>query len=156
MIISMDKDCDACKFLADPKHQILVTNSWNIGLGNNQAYLGRAYATLRTHKSSLSELNQSEWQEFKEIVRKLEKAYKVAFGAEPLNWGCNMNNAFRALPGNPHVHWHIIPRYKQATVIGDTTYEDPLYGEFYDDKAERIVNDEVIDEIAAKLKSCLV
>ncbi len=151
----MDSNCDACKFLQAPKHQVLTTNSWAVGVGNNQAYFGRAYVTLRTHKGSLSELSSEDWQEFEEVVRKLESAYKEAFGASPLNWGCFMNHAFRTDPPNPHVHWHIFPRYKKAPVLNGVTYDDPLYGNFYDDKAERIVGDEVVEQIVEKLKNNL-
>src|SRR5665213_618011 len=120
----MEKKCDICEFLKSPKNQILTTQNWNVGIGNNHAYLGRAFATLRTHKGSLSQLNTEEWQEFEEIVQKLEKAYQQAFGAEPLNWGCYMNNAFQSEPFNPHVHWHIFPRYKTAPVINGITFDD--------------------------------
>ena len=152
----MDKKCDACEFLIDPQNQILVTKNWNVGIGDNHAYLGRAYVTLRTHKGSLSELNDEEWQEFHEIVRKLEKAYKDAFGASPLNWGCFMNHAFRTDPVNPHVHWHIFPRYKVTPIIKGTIFEDSLYGNFYDSDAEKIVDDEMVGEIVKKLKSHIV
>lgn len=152
---TIDKVCDACEFLKAPKHQILVTANWSVGIGNNQAYFGRAYVTLRTHKGSLSSLSETEWSEFEEVVQKLEKAYKAVYGAEPLNWGCFMNHAFRAEPTNPHVHWHVYPRYKQAPVLDGTTYDDPLYGNFYDNKAERLVNDETVKQIASKLAGYL-
>jgi ATP adenylyltransferase len=151
----MEKVCDACEFLKKPKHQILVTNYWNAGLGNNQAYLGRAYVTLRSHKGSLNSLSEEEWHEFEEIVRKLEKAYKAVYGAEPLNWGCYMNLAFREEPFNPHVHWHVFPRYKKAPVLGNMTFDDPLYGSFYDNDAEKLLDDGVVEQIAAKLRHYL-
>ena len=154
-ILLMDPKCDACQFLQNPTHQILKTDLWAVGLGNNQAYFGRAYMTLRTHKSSLSELSSDDWREFEDNVRKLESAYKAAFGATPLNWGCYMNNAFRDDPPHPHVHWHIYPRYKQAPVLDGVAYDDPLFGEFYDNDAERIVSDAVVDQIAEKLKPYL-
>lgn len=74
---SMNKKCDACEFLKspNPKHEILVTDSWNVGIYNDQPYLGRAYATLKTHKGKISELSSDEWQEFQEIMGKLEDAY---------------------------------------------------------------------------------
>ncbi len=147
------KDCDVCSFTENLKFPILVTDKWTVDLGNNQAYLGRAFVTLRTHKPSLSELSKEEWQDFEEVVRKLEKAYKKAFVAEPLNWGCFMNNAYRSLPGNPHVHWHIFPRYKTAPIFEGITFADPLYGEFYDDHAELIVSDEILNKIAIVLKA---
>ena len=151
----MDSNCDACNFLKKPQHQVLTTNSWAVGIGNNQAYFGRAYVTLRSHKGSLSELSDDDWQEFKEIVCQLEPAYKDAFGAVPLNWGCFMNHAFRTEPSNPHVHWHIFPRYKVAPILDCVTYDDPLYGNFYDDNAERLVSDEVVEQIVEKLKAHL-
>lgn len=64
-----------------------------------------------------------------------------------------MNNAFRTEPFNPHVHWHIYPRYKVAPVVAGITFDDPLFGEFYDDKAENMVNDDVVAAIVDKLRS---
>jgi diadenosine tetraphosphate (Ap4A) HIT family hydrolase len=147
----MSNYCDICEFLQAPKNQFLTTKHWTAGILNDQAYFGRAIMSLREHKGSLSELSQNEWQEFEENVRKIEKAYMEAFNAVPLNWGCYMNNAFKADPPNPHVHWHIFPRYKVAPTLNGVTYDDSLYGSFYDDKAERIVSQEVVSEIAAKL-----
>ena len=148
----MDKKCDVCEFLKDPKLQILTTDRWNAGIGNNHAYLGRAFVSLNVHKGSLSELDTQDWEEFQRIVRKLEPAYKKAFGAVPLNWGCFMNNAFQSDPVNPHVHWHIFPRYKVAPVVDGITFDDPLYGRFYDDKAEHMVSDETAEKIAQILR----
>lgn len=151
----MPKTCELCEFLKDPQHQILATKHWNIGTSNNQAYLGRAFMTLRRHKGSLSALSEEEWQDFRRIVGVLEKAYKQAFGAEPLNWGCFMNIAFQTEPHNPHVHWHIFPRYKVAPVVAGITFSDKRFGYFYDDKAEHIVSDEVVRVIVAQLKKAI-
>lgn len=151
----MDKKCLACEHLKEPKFQILRTDHWNVVLDNNQAYFGRAYLTLLTHKGSLGSLDETEWQEFEEIVRKLEKAYKEVFGAEPLNWGCFMNNAFRSKPFNPHVSWHIYPRYEKAPELDDIIFDDALFGEFYDDNAKRIVSDETVKHIEVKLTDYL-
>ncbi len=153
----MDKKCDACEFLKNPnvKTRILLTENWDVGIGNNQAYFGRAYVTLRNHKGSLGSLTQEEWQDFEDVVRNLEDAYKVVYGAEPLNWSCCMNHAFREEPFNPHVHWHIYPRYKNAPEINGVKYDDELFGNMYDDKAERIVDDATVEAIASKLREYL-
>lgn len=151
----MDKHCDACSFLQNPtpETQILDTKYWSVGIdGRNHAYLGRAYVTLKEHKPSLSSLSQGEWEDFQAIVNKLEKAYKEAFNAEPLNWGCFMNHAFRTKPFNSHVHWHIYPRYEVAQTIDSITFDDPLFGEFYDDKAERFITPETVKDIAFTLR----
>ena len=125
------------------------------GVGNNQAYLGRAYATLRNHKSSLGSLSQEEWHDFENVVQRLEEAYMAVYGAEPLNWSCCMNFAFREEPFNPHVHWHIYPRYKNAPEINGVTYEDVQFGNMYNDEAERLVYDNTAETIAYKLREYL-
>ena len=140
----MNTDCHVCQLLKEPSEQLLETKNWTVGVGNNQAYFGRAYVTLRTHKSSLGDLNKEEWAEFEEIVHQLETAYKAAFNAVPLNWGCFMNNAFRNGESNSHVHWHIFPRYRKAPELNGVIYDDPLYGEHYDPQAERPVDDETV------------
>lgn len=124
-------------------------------MGNNHAYFGRAYMTLRSHKPSLGSLSTEEWQDFEQTVQRLEKAYKEVYGAEPLNWGCYMNHAFRSEPFNPHVHWHIYPRYKNAPVFEGIEYEDQLFGNFYDNKLEKNVDEETVYKITSKLKDYL-
>jgi len=67
-----------------------------------------------------------------------------------------MNHSFRSDPPNPHVYWHLSPRYKVAPVLDGISYDDPSYGEFYnDDDAKRIVSNEVIEQIAEKLKGAM-
>lgn len=151
----MNKLCDACGFLQNPNPttQILDTKFWCVGIdGKNHAYLGRAYVSLKEHKPSLSSLSHEEWEDFEEIVKKLEKAYKEAFGAEPLNWGCFMNHAFRKKPYNSHAHWHIFPRYEIAPMLDGISFEDVLFGEFYDDGAKRYVSAETVEHIASRLR----
>jgi diadenosine tetraphosphate (Ap4A) HIT family hydrolase len=147
----MEKKCDACEFLKAPRNQILETDFWTVGIGNDQPYLGRAYCTLKTHKGKLGELNQEEWQNLHSIFDRLEKKYKKVFGAEVLNIECNMNHAFKTEPYNPHIHWHIYPRYKKPVEVGEVVFEDPLFGSHIDEDLVRVVNDEVVKQIVAKL-----
>lgn len=153
----MEKKCDACDFLitSNPKHQILLTDKWRVGIYSDQPYLGRAYATLRTHKAKISELSIDEWQELQEVISKLEVAYQNAFGAEVLNLECNMNHAFKKEPFNPHVHWHIYPRYKVAPEVAGLVFDDPTFGEHIDIDRVNIVSDEVLDQIAMKVREQL-
>lgn len=151
----MSKPCDACQFLAKPVHQILRTQYWNVELGSNHAYPGRAYITLLEHKGSLSELGDEEWRDFEQLVRKLENAYRKAFGADPFNWSCLMNNAYKEKPYNPHVHWHLIPRYEKAVRIGSAVLEDEEFGHMFVPKKERVVDDQIINAMAEKVKAYL-
>lgn len=138
-----------------PANPILRTEYWNVELAPNHAYLGRAYVTLLKHKASLSELASAEWQDFEALVKKLEFAYREAFSADPLNWSCLMNNAYQDKPYNPHVHWHLIPRYENPVQIGGLTFEDEEFGHMFAPFKERLVDDHVVEEIAKKIKSYL-
>ena len=147
----MDKKCDACEFLKSPKNQIIVTENWSVGIGNDQPYLGRAYATLKKHTGKISELTTDEWLDFQEIMGKLEIAYKNAFGADVINIECNMNHAFKSEPYNPHIHWHIYPRYKTAPEVGGIKFNDSLFGSHIDENKINIVSDEVVEQIISTL-----
>lgn len=146
-----------CQFIANKPwpNQVLTTRHWTVGVIPNQAYLGRALITLLTHKASLGQLDQAEWQEFQDIIKKLEPAYEKAFGAKPLNIGCFMNLGYQADPPHPHVHWHIFPRYQQPYKVSGIAFDDARYGKFYDPEASNVVDGAVVTEIAKQLKAAL-
>jgi len=151
----MDKKCDACEYLRAPTNQILTTSNWTVGIGNDQPYLGRAYLTLKKHKGKIGELSSEEWQDFQEIIAKLEITYKKAFGADVLNIECNMNHAFKTEPYNPHIHWHIYPRYKNPPEVDAIVFDDPLFGSHIDEDLVKKVSDEVVEQIASRLRNSL-
>jgi diadenosine tetraphosphate (Ap4A) HIT family hydrolase len=153
----MVEACDVCQFLAHKplKNQLLTTKYWTVGVIPDQPYLGRALITLLTHKASLGELSPEEWQEFEAMVPDLERAYKRAFGAEPLNIGCFMNHGFKDDPPHPHVHWQLFPRYKHPYELQGILFKDDLYGEYYDDTIRRPVDDDTVGEIVRQLKQQL-
>ena len=149
----MDENCDACEYLKAPRNQILVTDFWSVGIDNDQPYLGRAYCTLKQHIGILGELSKDEWDDLQAIFRDLEQRYKRVFGADVINVECNMNHAFKAEPFNPHIHWHIYPRYKNPVEVAGVLFEDPLFGRHIDEDLVNIVDDRVVEEIVTKLKN---
>lgn len=151
----MDKKCDACEFMKSPANQFLETEHWSVGVGNDHPYLGRSFCTLKRHKGSLGELSAEEWQELQEVISQLESVYKKAFGADVINIECNMNHAFKTEPFNPHIHWHVYPRYKKAPVIAGITFDDPLFGSHIDEDLVRLVDDEVVEQIVSRLRDSI-
>ena len=151
----MDKSCTICQFLKEPLHPIIRTKYWNVELGTNQAYIGRAYVTLLDHKGRLSDLTHEEWRDFEELVGKLEVAYLKGLGAEPINWSCLMNNAYQEEPYNPHVHWHLIPRYQKPVQIGDLVFRDEEYGHMFAPRKERSIDESVLSTISDRIKAYL-
>jgi diadenosine tetraphosphate (Ap4A) HIT family hydrolase len=144
-------ECVGC---LTPKDNELIfeTNFWKVILADDQAYLGRSYVTLKRHCGSLSELSQSEWDDFYIIVSKLESAVKKAFGASLFNWSCLMNLAYQNTPPNPHVHWHFKPRYKTPIDLDGEIFTDEEFGNHYSTARHHIVNGSIFSSIVDRIK----
>lgn len=149
------KNCHICPLLvnqtADSDGVIMQTDHWVVVLDRNQSYLGKSFITLRRHKATLSDLDQAEWQDLHEVIRRMERAIKSAFGADVCNWECLMNNAIKA--GRPtHVHWHLHPRYLSSAVFAGQEFTDPKWPRIVGER-ENIVSDEVFSTIVTALRS---
>jgi diadenosine tetraphosphate (Ap4A) HIT family hydrolase len=149
------EECPICTIVQTQPANLLTTKHWIVSLSRDQGYLGRAYVTLREHKGSLHELSADEWKDYTDIVRGLEKATAEGLGATLCNWSCLMNNAYQQKPYNPHIHWHMRPRYDHAVTINRVIFEDPAFGYHYD-REQRLTVDEatysaILERIREKL-----
>ncbi|HEU4914008.1 MAG TPA: HIT family protein [Candidatus Saccharimonadales bacterium] len=146
-------NCHVCEEVDNDGSRLLFqTEYWRVILSYDQAYVGRLFIPLRVHKGSLGELTDEEWSDFKEIVRKVEQANAKVFGGRPFNWLCMMNDAFKQIPANPHVHWHMLPRYDHDIEINGQIFTDPDYGRHYDKGRWMRVTDELAQAIIDRLK----
>ena len=145
--------CDICSFLSQYQRTICETKFWKVDICDNQEYLGRSYITLKRHCPNLSNITTDEWSDFLSLIKKIENAIQKAFGATSFNWTCMMNDTFKKESPQPHVHWHLRPRYAQNVNFAGITFIDPEYGHHYARSSERILilsNDkllEIINEI---------
>ena len=149
--------CDVCPFLNNFGRTITQTKYWKVDINDNQEYLGRCYVALKRHCGSLSELNKEEWFNFASLTKKLESCFKKTFDAKLLNWTCLMNNAFKEKPYNPHVHWHVRPRYDKEVKLAGVTFRDPEFGHHYARGADRlqILSDDKLKKIIKELQKNL-
>ena len=108
--------------------KILEKTYWTIYLAPSQRYLGTCVIALNRSCSDLSELENVEWEEFSVIVREMENVLNKLFKPSLFNWSCFKNAAFRVENPHPHVHWHLIPRYKDITVFNGMEFEDLDFG----------------------------
>ena len=107
---------------------ITETKYWVILLAPDQKNLGTCVVALKRDEGDLAGLKDEEWQEFSEIVKNLESAIGSAFNSTMFNWGCLMNSSYLNDPPNPHVHWHVIPRYREKVKFRGLIFEDPCFG----------------------------
>jgi len=131
-------ECHVCEIIdrKDDSDLIFETDFWGIILSFNQRYLGRCYIFSKRHFGSLSEMTEEENEDFLKVVKKIESAIRKTFGATLFNWGCLMNNFYKQEIPNPHMHWHVKPRYRNSVSFNGKVFEDKEFAHHYsrDDK----------------------
>ena len=151
------KECGICPLLvgqtAADDNVILQTERWVAVLDKNQCYLGKSFITLRQHKETLSDLDEADWTELRQVIRQIERAVKEAFSADVCNWECLMNNAVRA--GRPtHVHWHLYPRYLGGATFAGEDFPDPKWPRHLE-SGEHRVSEELFGKIVLAVQENL-
>ena len=127
-------NCPICSWSSDNQDYILLQELqfWRICLAPNQSLLGTCVIHLKRHTGDLANISEQELLEFLKVVKYVEEAMKLTFGATMFNWSCYMNHAYRESQPNPHVHWWAIPRYDHAVNFEEMLFEDPHFGNPYD------------------------
>jgi diadenosine tetraphosphate (Ap4A) HIT family hydrolase len=150
-------NCEICRHLAeraDEPFVVRTTQHWHVSLAHDQLYLGRAYVTARFHAGRMSDLPPEARAEFYEDVwPDYELRVEKAFGAaDPFNWTYLNNNAYKNAMANPHVHWHVRPRYAWAPHALGQIWLDPNYGHHYARDNHRKVNNDILARLAGLLR----
>lgn len=119
----------------------------------DQTYFGRCVVVLKRKCGDLADVTNEEMIDLLEnVVRKLESAFRKAFGATMFNWACLMNNAYQEKPPDPQVHWHLRPRYDRIVEFEGETFVDSDFGHHYERHTERVVGDDIREKIIMKLR----
>jgi diadenosine tetraphosphate (Ap4A) HIT family hydrolase len=131
------------------------TEHWKVILAEDQTFLGRGVISLKRRPcTSLSELRDEELVDLKQnVIIPYEAAVKSAFGAELFNWSCFMNFAYRNTPPDPHVHWHVRPRYRNPVEFAGEHFVDEWFGDYPPYTEPRVLSRDqrqaIIDKITA-------
>lgn len=142
------KKCDVCEVLKQDLNVIFDTEFWRVSLdGGDQYYLGRSFVTAKRHVENLSGLTSDDWDDLHKVITNFETAAKKGLGAILFNWSCLTNNAFQTKPYNPHVHWHVRPRYDKVVTINKEKFSDDEFGHHYARSTNRTVPDETAKEV---------
>lgn len=66
-----------------------------------------------------------------------------------------MNKEFQEPPYNPHVHWHLFPRYRKPVEFSNIVFEDSKYGQMFDDAEEKLVDSNTQSQIRIRLRRAI-
>ena len=111
-------DCFYCRKdqrLHDLMIEITPLKVSTLYLFKEQTHPGRCVVAYRGHVNELFELPDAELALFAKDVARAAKAIKTAFGATKINYGAFSDKL-------PHLHFHLVPKYKDGPSFG-TTFE---------------------------------
>ncbi len=157
-------ECIACTPPENDMYTLGISKYWKLILHPWQAHIGSCLISLGRHEGNVSFLSDYEQLDFFKILVALETSLKAAFGINAFNIELLMNWAYREknpepnfLNGqpNPHIHWHIITRYKNSIKFADTIFTDPNFGEPHGGKRKPKISPQTVDAIYSKLQSKL-
>lgn len=95
--------------------------NWQVKLHHNQNYLGKCVLWFKGDEKDFIDLNEEEREEFFEITKKLKEVLKELFNPDLFNY-LSLNNKTK------HLHFHIMPRYKEKRIFNNKEFLDDNFG----------------------------
>lgn len=100
-----------------PDRLIGELTSWAVLLRPMQATLGSLVLICREEATSLGELSEQASREFGIACSRLEALLSAAFSPDKFNY-------LALMMIDPHVHFHVLPRYETERTFQDRTFID--------------------------------
>ena len=105
-------DCWICQSLERDRHLVFYeTETSTAKLNPDQYFVGYSFVVLKKHALELYQIDDEDRREFLEDMSNVARALALAFKPDKMNYELLGN-------GQPHMHWHLVPRYRS----------DPLWG----------------------------
>ena len=137
----------------DKQYQVYETAFWSVYLSDEQDYIGRCILVLKRHCSSMSEMNEDEWEDLRKLICKVETCLKTVLGATLCNWSCLMNSFYKESEPYPHLHIHVRPRYDKPLMVNGNIYTDSEFGHHYAVKKDSEISDKDRETVFIQLKN---
>lgn len=150
----MAKNCEFCQIDGGYGQLLKETSHWLIFLAPSQRYLGTCVVVLKRQARDLSDVEDEEWIEFIEILRKMEYSVKEVFNPTLFNWSCFKNKTYRDDDPTPEIHWHFHPRYQVKVEFEGMEFEDPDFG-YVPQPINHVVPEEIMDKIKSAIQKNL-
>jgi diadenosine tetraphosphate (Ap4A) HIT family hydrolase len=97
--------------------RILDTEHWTWSVRTAQPTLGASVLSLRRHAASFGEVTKEEMADLATAVATVERATRRAFAYDKINY-------LMLMMVDPHVHFHVLPRYAAVRHFADLEWHD--------------------------------
>lgn len=123
---------------------------WSLQVNEDQSYLGRSVIWCkREDADDLEEANPEEQEELFLILSELKRVLSKTFKPDLLNYTFLGNKS-------PHLHCHVIPRYRAPREFAGETFIDKKWGKNpYKGGYEAFVSPEVSEQVRVVLGRAL-
>lgn len=111
------ENCIFCKIIKGelPAQRVYEDDNYLAFLSIGPVNNGHTVVIPKKHTATFAELEPQEAADLIQMVQKLAKEIKAKLNADAFNLG--LNNGEIAGQVIPHVHWHIMPRYKNDGLV---------------------------------------
>ena len=130
-----------CDLLKANKNVVLKTDTTTIMIDHNQFFKGRCLAITNKHKESENEMTKEELTNFFLDCVKVGKLTGKINNTKKVNYAW-LNNR------DPHVHMHIIPRYKTDPIPNSSPFKEA-------NNKKRIAKDNELNKIQIDIMKML-
>jgi|SRR6185437_11175082 len=113
-------NCPLCK--TEDENILFTNNLFRIILVNDDFYPGYIRLILNRHIAEMTDIDSLEAHKIFSALLIIERQIRETFNPDKINLACLGNMV-------PHLHWHIIPRYKN-----DRHFPNPIWGEITNPK----------------------
>ena len=117
---------------------------WAVLLRPAQVTLGALVLAAKSDATAYSKLPPEAFAEQREVVVAIERALAVFTGFKRINY-------LMLMMVDPHVHFHVVPRYSGPREFGGTAFPDAGWPGPPDLKASPALSDETLEAIRSAL-----
>lgn len=132
----MSANCPYCNggaALADFAYKIGdISDHSSLYLFKEQSHPGRMVVAYRGHVSEISDLSPEQLQAYMADVARIARLIHKMYRPDKINYG-----AFGDL--NPHLHFHLVPKYKDEFEWGGNFQINPRSRELTEEEAQAII-----------------
>lgn len=101
-------------------NELLTSDHWTVLLRPKQVTVGSCVLIANRHIESLADLNDVEAQALRDIVARMEQLLDSKLHNDKINYLALMMK-------DPHLHFHVIPRYETNRTIEGRVWQDPSW-----------------------------
>lgn len=129
-----------------PATLIYEYDNWAVVLRPHQSTLGSLVIIHKSDATALSQIDSISFTELDEIIKDCERALTTIFGYQKINYLMLMMN-------DPHVHYHVLPRYEDIKEYQGLRFEDKGWPALPDLPGGHVIDDTVKEYLLSDLKS---